>query len=168
MEKLGVEIKFNTEIKPDDPVLQDADEIFVATGSVPFLPPIKGIDLPNVIDVTKAHQFGVDAENIVICGGGLSGCDTAIELGERGKKVTVVEMRDDVALDVMPINKISITRLLDEYGVDLQVGKTVMRIEEDGVIVVDKECNEVKNSGRCGDYRFRTEAGGRGTRSDPC
>ena len=53
-------------------------------------------------------------------------------------------MRDDVALDVMPINKISITRLLDEYGVDLQVGKTVMRIEEDGVIVVDKECNEVK------------------------
>ena len=144
LEKLGVEIKFNTEIKPDDPVLQDADEIFVATGSVPFLPPIKGIDLPNVIDVTKAHQFGVDAENIVICGGGLSGCDTAIELGERGKKVTVVEMRDDVALDVMPINKISITRLLDEYGVDLQVGKTVMRIEEDGVIVVDKECNEVK------------------------
>ena len=51
----------------------------------------------------------------MICGGGLSGCDTAIELGERGKKVTVVEMRDDVALDVMPINKISITRLLDEY-----------------------------------------------------
>ena len=144
LEKLGVEIKFNTEITPDDPVLQDADEIFVATGSRPFLPPIKGIDLPNVIDVTKAHQFGVDAENIVICGGGLSGCDTAIELGERGKKITIVEMRDDVALDVMPINKISIMRLLDEYGVNLQVGKTVMKIEEDGVIVVDKECNEIK------------------------
>jgi len=144
LEKLGVEVVLNKEVTEDDPVLAVADEIFVATGSVPFVPPIKGMDRPKVIDVTQAHIHGIKGDNIVICGGGLSGCDTAIEQGEEGKNVTIIEMRDDVAMDVMPINKISIMRLLEKYNVNLQLGKTVMAIEEDGVVVTDKECHESK------------------------
>ena len=97
---------------------------------------------PNVVDVTYAHEHGVEGDNVVICGGGLSGCDTAIELGENGKKVTIVEMMDEIARDVMPINKISIVRLIEEYNVNVLTGKRVVEIEKDGVVIADCEGNK--------------------------
>ena len=100
--------------------------------------------LPNVVDVTHAHEFGVESDDIVICGGGLSGCDTAIELGQAGKKVTIVEMMDGIARDVMPINKISIMRLIEEYGINVATSKRVVEIQPDGVIVADAEGNKEK------------------------
>jgi 2-enoate reductase len=114
LKKLGVKVILNTEIKADDPVLEAADRIFIATGSKPIIPPIKGIDGNNVVDVVDAHKNGVKGQNVVICGGGLSGCDLALELAMNGKKVTVIEMLGEFARDVMAINKISLMRLLNE------------------------------------------------------
>lgn len=131
--KLGVEIKLNTRMTPEDPALVVADEIFVATGSVPFVPAISGMDDKKVIDVTQAHIHGVEADQVVICGGGLSGCDSALELAMEGKDVTIVEMMDACARDVMMINKISIDRMLAEYKVKILTNTKVTGITEEGV-----------------------------------
>lgn len=139
LKKLGVEIVLNKKINPEDEMLSHADEIFVATGSVPFVPAIKGIDRPNVLDVTKAHQNGVNTQKIVICGGGLSGCDSALEYAMEGKDVTIIEMLDTCARDVMAINKISIDRLLAEYKVTILTGTKVVGVEENGVVVEKPE-----------------------------
>lgn len=138
LDKLGVEIKLNTKIMPDDDVLLKTDEIFVSTGSVPCVPNIRGIDNPKVIDVTKAHVEGVQGEKVVICGGGLSGCDTALELAMQGKEITIVEMLDQCARDVMMINKISLDRLLAEYKVNILTNTKVVGMTEEGV-EVEKE-----------------------------
>lgn len=135
LDKLGVTVKLNTKVTADDPILEDAEEIFVAAGSVPFVPPVEGMDREKVIDVTQAHIHGVKAQKIVICGGGLSGCDSALELAMDGRDVTIIEMMDACARDVMMINKISIDRMLAEYKVNILTNTKVIAIEEEGVKV---------------------------------
>ena len=135
LEKLGVKIQFNTKVSPQDPCLAVADEIFAATGSVPFVPCISGMDDKKVIDVTQAHIRGIEEEHVVVCGGGLSGCDTALELAMEGKKVTIVEMMDACARDVMMINKLSLDRLLAEYKVTILTNTKVSGVTEEGVSV---------------------------------
>lgn len=144
LRKLGVKVVLGREITPEDPVLAAADEIFVATGSKPFLPNIPGLDQPNVVDVVQAHRDGVAGDGVVICGGGLSGCDTALELYEQGKRdITIVEMREDVAMDAMSVNKISIDRLLREYGIRLCTSARVTGIRPEGVEVLRGEHTEI-------------------------
>lgn len=57
------------------------DRIVVAAGSKPLVPPIPGIDNKKVIEVYDVHKQNAlpAGENVVICGGGLSAIDTALE-----------------------------------------------------------------------------------------
>ena len=117
-------------------MLKSADAIFVATGSRPTVPHIPGIDNKKVIDVVDVHKNGMpEGERVVICGGGLSACDTAIEYGAKGRKISIVEMLPDVGNDVMVVNKISVDRLLKEYGVELLTSTKVVGITDEGVEV---------------------------------
>lgn len=140
LNKLGVDIRLATEIAIDDPLLEQVDKIFVATGSKAIVPPIPGIDGPNVVPVVDAHRNGVQGQRIAICGGGLSGCDTALELAmDQGKTVTVIEMLDACARDVMPINQISLMRMLAENHVQLLTGSKVTGIGSEGVTIAKKD-----------------------------
>lgn len=137
LEKLGVKVVLNTEMSVDDPVLKSADAIFVATGSKSFMPNIPGIDNKKVIDVVDVHKHGMpEGRNVVICGGGLSACDTAIEYGAKGgRHISIVEMLPDVGNDVMVVNKISVDRLLKEYNVELLTSTKVVGVTDEGVEV---------------------------------
>lgn len=139
LEKLGVNVILNTEVTLDRLELENADEIFVATGSTSIVPPIKGITNSNVVGVVDAHINGVDGENVVVCGGGMSGCDTALELALEGKKVTIVEMTDVIARDVMMVNRISLVRMLEENNVNILTGQKVIDIKENRVVLEGKD-----------------------------
>ena len=143
LKKLGVKVVLNTEIGVDDPVLESADAVFVATGSKPVMPAIPGIE--KAIDVEQIHKNGMpEGKNVVICGGGLSACDTAIEYAAKGgRKFTIVEMLPQLASDVMVVNKISIDRLLTEYGVEQLVNTKVVGITDAGVEVESAEGKKV-------------------------
>ena len=143
LKKLGVKVVLNTEIGVDDPVLESADAVFVATGSKPVMPAIPGIE--KAIDVEQTHKNGMpEGKNVVICGGGLSACDTAIEYAAKGdRKFTIVEMLPQLASDVMVVNKISIDRLLNEYGVEQLVNTKVVGITDAGVEVESAEGKKV-------------------------
>lgn len=111
-----------------------AEEIFVATGSLPCIPRSVNIqETDKVIDVTQAHIHGVKGQKVVICGGGLSGCDTALELAMQGKEVTIVEQMENCARDVMAINKISLDTLLAQYQVKILTNTKVTEISDKGV-----------------------------------
>lgn len=143
LDKLGVKFVPNTEIKADDPILKSADEIFVAVGSKSIVPNIPGIDNKKVIGVVDVHKNGLpEGKNVVICGGGLSACDTALEYGEAGdRNITIVEMRSEIGADVMFINAITIKRRFKEYGIHEMVNTKVVGITDEGVLVEDLDCN---------------------------
>jgi thioredoxin reductase len=96
------------------------------------------------VDVCTAHLTPelVKGSKVVICGGGLSGADSALELAMNGKDVTVIEMRDGIAIDTAFINRQSIMGKMKEFNVKALVKTTVKKITAEGVIVTDAEGNE--------------------------
>ena len=62
----------------------------------------------------------------------------------KGKDVTVIEMRDGIAIDTAFINRQSIMGKMKEYNVKVLVNTTVKKITEQGVIVTDAEGKEMR------------------------
>lgn len=143
LEKLGVNVHMNSEVTLDDKILEDADMIVVATGSLPLVPNIPGINDPRVIEVYDAHKNGLpEGKNVVICGGGLSAIDTALEHAPEGKQdFTIIEMRDKIGSDVNALNAYSIERLIPEYGIKTMVNSKVVAIVPEGVKVEKTDGN---------------------------
>ena len=88
-----IEVKLNTEIT--DIKSLEADEIIVATGAK-----AKRIPIPGVENAVEAVDYLLGkkevGENVVIIGGGLTGCEIAYDLFLQGKKPRIVEMQDDL------------------------------------------------------------------------
>jgi 2-enoate reductase len=132
--KLGQEVTAKTikEIKPD--------VVILATGSVPALPDITGVKGRNVataVDVLLGKTQVSD--EVVVVGGGYVGCETALHLARMGKKVTIVEMLPDIALDAGAIEREALVRLLAEAGVKLATNMKVNEIVNGGVVAGDRE-----------------------------
>ena len=70
----------------------DADVIILAAGSLPVMPKVPGIDDKKVIGCIEAfaHPEKV-GQKVMVIGGGLVGCEMALEYAQDGKEVTVVE-----------------------------------------------------------------------------
>ncbi len=130
-----VTVHLGTEISPDSAELDDADEIIVATGSHPLHPPIPGMDKPIVMEVIDAHTGGEPGKRVIVCGGGLSGSDLGLELAQDGHEVTVVEMLDEIARDMLFLNRISLLRSMAEHDVRILTGHKVKQITDTGVVV---------------------------------
>lgn len=141
LDKLGVEVKLNTEIKGDSPELAGAARIIVAVGANPLIPPIKGIDGSNVLEVTDAHLGDQSriGHKVVIAGGGPSGVDCAIELAMEGKDVSIVDMLDKIYPTATPASKFSVGRLMAEYGVKTYPGHKVLEIAEGKITTENKD-----------------------------
>lgn len=108
----------------------------MAAGSKPLVPPIPGIDNKKVIEVYDVHKQNClpDGENVVICGGGLSAIDTALEHAPgSSRKFTIIEMRDKIGADVNMLNAYSINRLIPEHGIKTMVNSKVVGITDEGV-----------------------------------
>jgi 2-enoate reductase len=143
----NVDVRLNTEVTEDSPELAEADAIIVATGAVPLLPGIKGIE--NAVDIISAHTNPdrLKGERIVYCGGGLSACDSALETAMKGKKAVIVEMLDDIAVDDHFINKAALVPMLKRYDVEIYTGHKVVEITPKGVKALTKDGKEVSIEG---------------------
>ena len=139
----NVDVRLNTEVTEDSPELAEADAIIIATGAVPLMPEIKGIE--NAVDIISAHTNPdrLKGERIVYCGGGLSACDSALETAMKGKKAVIVEMLDDIAVDDHFINKAALVPMLKRYGVEIYTGHKVVEITPNGVKALTKDGKEV-------------------------
>lgn len=144
MEKLHIAVR-HEEISVDNPILASCDKIIVATGARPINPPIPGVDGKNVIGIKDAHKApqNLKGENIVVCGGGLSGSDLALELAtEWGKKCTIVEMQPDIANDMVFINAHSLKIYLNDAKVTCRTSCRVKKIDTKGVYIINAEGEE--------------------------
>jgi nitrite reductase (NADH) large subunit len=78
------------------------DRLILATGSRPFMPPIKGSDLKGVLsfrdiyDVNAMIEISQSKKNAVVIGGGLLGLEAAYGLKQRGMNVTVLHLMDRI------------------------------------------------------------------------
>lgn len=103
LERLGVQIYYNTKatvgrVRPLRPV-----GIVVACGAVPTKPAIPGIDQHHVVMAEEVLTGKAKAKgHIVIIGSGLTGLETAGTLLEGGADVTIVERRSYTERGIFP------------------------------------------------------------------
>ena len=94
--KSGVEIRLNT---PADKKLIEGlkpDHLIIAIGGEFITPKIDGVE--NAVQATSIYDhFDQVKGDAIIVGGGAIGCETALDLCNRGHKVTIVEMDDALA-----------------------------------------------------------------------
>ncbi len=80
-----------------EPVLLDADNLIIATGSSPVIPPIPGAKgNPAVLDSTGMLSLKEIPQRLCVIGGGVIGLEFASLFSSFGSKVTIVEMMDEI------------------------------------------------------------------------
>ena len=69
------------------------DYIIAAVGADPVMPRIPGVDSKNVITADRYRDASVElGQNVVVIGGGVSGCEIAYELAREGKNISAIEI----------------------------------------------------------------------------
>ena len=141
--KLGVEIlctrlattEIVQELKPDSVVL--------AAGSTMPLPEFPGSHKPFVataIDLLSGkYQAG---ERVLVAGGAAMGCEVAAYLASLGKKVTIVEMLGELALDLELRSRLALLQLLQERSVAILTGWKLAKIEDAFVLLHGRDWRE--------------------------
>lgn len=171
--KVGVELRTGVSVTPELVAQEKPDLVVVATGALPFKPPIPAVEAPNVYqswDVLRGTaQTGKD---VVVVGAGSVGLETAIFLATKGtispeqlyfltlhnaespevlrelmvkgvKNVTVIEMVRRIAQDVGPSTRWVLLKELALRGI-LTITEAKMKdIFEKRIVYTDAEGKDV-------------------------
>lgn len=135
-EKAGADIRLNT---PVDAAFADefgADACIVAVGSEAMTLPVPVSDDAVVRSIDELYLEGAPVgEEVVIVGGGLTGCECALLMAGKGKKVHLVEMRGGLAIDANIRHRPILLAQIEEAGVDVALNACAQAVTADGVTV---------------------------------
>lgn len=137
----GVEIRLNTEVTPE--LAEGFDAVIVAVGSSPIVPKLPGIEQAVVVNNYYKEKERVTAEEIVVLGGGLAGCECAVHMARDGKRVRLVEMLDDVCRDANIRHRPILLQELKDRNVEVLTGHRALEIRSDGVLCQNKAGEQV-------------------------
>lgn len=135
----NVQVRLNTTVDKALIETEKPDAIIVAVGAVPLDVPIQGKQLSHVHPITDLFKKDISVgEHVVIIGGGLAGCEEGLNLAWQGKKVTVVEMKDGLAMDAPFIHWKHLLAKVNQAMTSFCSAK-VNEITEQGVLITDKD-----------------------------
>ena len=139
MKDLDVNIRYNKTVLSVEE-LNGYDEVIVATGSKARKLPIKGIE--NAMEACDYLLGNKEVgQKVVIIGGGLTGCEIALDLHRKGKNPVIVEMKNDlIAVKGICLANSSYLReyfALNQIEVHLETG--VSQIKPSGVVISNKD-----------------------------
>ena len=107
-----------------------ADKIIIATGSIPAIPPIKGLDGQKCIDSTGALNLAELPKSLVIIGGGIIGVEMATAYHAFGTDVTIVEMLPQILPMIDSEVAGMIRKKLEKKGVNIFTSAKVKAVED--------------------------------------
>ena len=147
VKKLGVDVQFGTEATADSIAEKATYAVIVATGGTAAVPKaIRGSDLPHVCtapDIILGRKQPTD-QDVIVAGSGMTGLETVEVLNANGNRVTVIEMADTIAPGTW-------FQLVDDemsriqgHGTKMYIGKRLMKILPDRVIVEDVKTAELQ------------------------
>ncbi|MBO5417888.1 MAG: FAD-dependent oxidoreductase [Clostridia bacterium] len=143
IKKYPIEVHLNTEVK--DVKALGADEVIIATGAVANRLPIKGGELGiQAVDYLLGKK--PVGENVVVVGGGLTGCEIAYDLYLQGKKPVIIEMQNDLIVsDKICLANTSFLRdFFNANKVPVYLETRTEEINEKGVVAVSKDGKRIE------------------------
>jgi len=135
LEKLHIAVEFNKTATLEAAHDLQPDVVIIGMGANYTPPPIKGIakalvkSFREILDSSEV----VHGKNVIVGGGGLVGCETALYLRDHGNEVTIVEMLPEIAMGMEPISRGYLLREIEEKGVVCKTSAPVQEILDSGV-----------------------------------
>ena len=121
-----------------DGTVYEGDNVVIATGGSPFVPPIPGADQPHVMTSTELLDLDKMPKSLVVIGGGVIGIEFASFFSSLGVKVDVIEMLDEI-IPFMDRGQAKRFRAALKGKVDFNLGCRVTAIDGHDVKYVDKK-----------------------------
>jgi 2,4-dienoyl-CoA reductase-like NADH-dependent reductase (Old Yellow Enzyme family)/thioredoxin reductase len=141
-EKSGVQMEIGKTVTPGIIAQTKPDAVVVATGAGPVIPDIPGVDNPKVSTVPDVLSSKVAVgQKVLIVGGGLAGAETADYLAGLSTDITIVEMTEAIASDMVLWQREFLVERLSASGVKIITSAVVREFLDDGVVFIkdDKE-----------------------------
>ena len=134
-------VELETEIT--DLNLIKADEIIIATGAKARRIPIDGVEnsIEAIDYLLEKEEVGKD---VVVIGGGLTGCEIAYDLYLKGKNPVIVEAQQDLIVSkaICLANSSYLRDFFEANKVPVYLESTVSKITKKNVTIKDKAGNE--------------------------
>lgn len=139
-------------LKTNEEYKESYDELILSPGASPTKPPIPGLDkadnvftLRNIPDTDRIKAYVDDnrPKEAVVIGGGFIGVEMAENLVERGVKVHLIEMLDQVMAPFDYEMAQILHGHMEDNGVDLILGDGVDSFKNDGNTIVLKSGKQV-------------------------
>jgi len=116
------------------------DRIIIASGSRPFVPPVKGLETVDYLINESALDLTEKPESLIIVGGGYIGVEFAHFFAAMGTRVTILEMGSRLVANEEPeISDLLKKRLSERMDILTVVQAEEVRNNGDSVTVVVKD-----------------------------
>ncbi|MBQ9005701.1 MAG: FAD-dependent oxidoreductase, partial [Atopobiaceae bacterium] len=148
LREAGVDVRMGEEATPQKVAELGATAVVVAAGSVPVMPrSIPGIDAPKAMSCNEALTEAGHAKvgQRVVVGGGLVGCEMALDYCRDGREVTIVEALPDILSAGPSVPSMNSNYLRDGFayhGATILTGTRLSAITDEGAVVEDAETGE--------------------------
>lgn len=137
----NIDIRLNTEATEQAILSENPDAVIIGAGGEPIIPKFTANGTDKLVWVGDYEiNHALAGKSVVVCGGGFTGLETALELAREGKSVTIVDMLPKCNLGAggTMINTIALMQMLDEAKVEFVCNSKISDITQEGVSIVDE------------------------------
>ncbi|MBC5689658.1 FAD-dependent oxidoreductase [Mediterraneibacter sp. NSJ-55] len=139
LKDLGVNIVLNQEVDMDMILRESPDAVVSAVGAIPFVPGSTKVDHPKAVGFKEAltgeQEIG---QKVVVVGGGLVGCEVAVNFVRQGRDVTIVEFLDDILSSGAPtplMNKMCLADIFRDSNVKIRTSSALTEVNSEGAVI---------------------------------
>ncbi|MFA7076859.1 MAG: FAD-dependent oxidoreductase [Syntrophomonas sp.] len=135
LDQSGVEVSLNKHVTRDLLMRIKPDVLVLATGAEATHPIIEGGDHSTCVQAVDvlAGKVDLEAQEVVVIGGGTTGCEVADFLSASCKRITIVEKESFLAAEMERKNRRALMDRLEEAGVEKITDAEVIEIKADQV-----------------------------------
>jgi 2,4-dienoyl-CoA reductase-like NADH-dependent reductase (Old Yellow Enzyme family)/thioredoxin reductase len=142
----NIDVRLSTQATPELIAKENADALIIAIGATPNIPKLTYQHKSKVIWVGDLEKEDIHiGKNVLIAGAGLTGCETALNLLQVGKTVTLIDVlpREKLGTGSSPISAYALFDILEKHNVDLRPETSLIDVTKDYVVI--KKNNKEEN-----------------------
>ena len=141
----AAEVRLNTPVTAEVVAEVKPDVLIAAVGADPFYLPVPGAHGDNVVAGADLHGNEKPGKRVTVIGGGLVGCEEALQLSAKGYLVTILEMQQELAPDCGRMHRLGLLHEVETApNITVCTGCRCTGIDETQVSAVDAEGAEVR------------------------
>ncbi|MEA4815873.1 MAG: FAD-dependent oxidoreductase [Lachnospiraceae bacterium] len=145
LQKQNIKINMSTQADANLVDKEKPDAVIVSTGSNPAKINFNGDDKKSVAYAAEILEgIKKPGKDVLVIGGGLVGCETALYLAKQGSNVTIVEAKDGLMTTGSPVphmNKTMLIDLLRFYNVKIILNASLIEVTDTEAVISEGPTN---------------------------